>query len=225
MNHLMDASARLEKIRAKQDYIVVSYSGGKDSIVVMDMCRRIFKRVEAFIMVAIPGLPATEVMKSFVRSQWGIELGTFPHWTILQALGAGIYCNPDWPESLEKIKLREVYDAVRNTYACPWIATGYKKADSIWRRRMMAKPSAMAGIVAPLAEWSKRQVLEYLHNRKLPIPDVTSADHNVGAGIDLKTSTLLHLHDHQPEDYAKLREVFPYIDACVKRRDAYGIVA
>ena len=148
-----------------------------------------------------------------------------PHWTVLQALACGTYCDFTWDVGLEKVNLRAIQDLVRNRFQILNIATGFKKSDSIWRRRMMAKPGVMKNVVCPLADWNSHQVYDYLKARKIPLPAELSNHHNADGGIGLSTSALVYLYDHNRPDFDRLRQVFPYIDACIKRRDYYGVVA
>lgn len=226
MKHILDASARLERAKAQQDAIVVSFSGGKDALATMDLVMRTgFKRVEAFFMEAVPGLDASQRVEDECKSRFGIVPRRYPHWTMLQALGDGIYCHPDWPEGLSKIKLKDIHDAVRRDTGILNIATGYKKADSIWRRRMMAKPKAMKNVVCPLAEWNQSYVYSYLKARGIPPPRVlhtSGGEHNADGSVGLKETELLDLWDNNRPDFERLRRVFPFIDACPKRREFYG---
>ncbi len=45
----------LAEYAKKHDSVLVSYSGGKDSLVTLDLCTRTFKRVTAFFMYFVPG--------------------------------------------------------------------------------------------------------------------------------------------------------------------------
>lgn len=50
MSILEEASAIYERLAEKSDHCLVAYSGGKDSMVVLDYAARYFKRVDAFFM-------------------------------------------------------------------------------------------------------------------------------------------------------------------------------
>ena len=53
--------AELQGRRLQSDACLVAFSGGKDSLVVMDMSLRSFSRVEAFFMYLVPGLESVEL--------------------------------------------------------------------------------------------------------------------------------------------------------------------
>ena len=229
MRHLEDASSRLEAARSERDAIVVAFSGGKDALCTMDLCKRVFSRVEAFFMETIPGLSSTTRVLELCRTRFGVTPVVFHHWTMLRALGEGAYCDPDYPDALTKVNLADIHAQVRNHFSIPNIATGYKKADSMWRRRMMAKKSVMRGIVAPLTDWKQAHVIDYLTARGIPLPAMVKDPrgkyvHGEDGDVDLKAMSILNLYDRHPDDFAKLEKVFPYVRAAVVRREKYGIV-
>jgi 3'-phosphoadenosine 5'-phosphosulfate sulfotransferase (PAPS reductase)/FAD synthetase len=233
MRHVEDAADRLEKARDGEKSILVSYSGGKDSLAVMDLAVRVFgaPNIKAFMMEAIPGLRYTAEMSSDLQRRHGIALTLLPHWSMLQAIGSGCYCDatvgggkkPSELASMKNAKLADIHAMARSRSGITTIATGYKRADSLWRRRMMSIPSAMVDLCCPLANWTQKQVVEYLNSRKIPIPEDMGGSKFLKNGVGLDTRSVCWMHDNLPDDFAKLEVVFPYVGAIIARRRFYGI--
>ena len=128
---------------------------------------------------------------------------------------------PTTPEAraLPDFSIFDCYDVAMEETGIPLVVTGAKKADSLWRRRNLSKTRKRTSIVHPIKDWTKFDVLAYLEANKIPLPE--SSGHSA-TGIDLSTPSLLWLHDRHPEDFARLRQWFPHIDAVPARRDFYA---
>ena len=209
----------LENKAVAHEAVLVGYSGGKDSMAVIDLCLRSFKRVEAFFMYFVPGLECTEQAIREAEVRYGITIRQYPHWLLRKCLFEGVYCNsshkmndvPEW-------KLQDVYQLALADAQVSVLATGAKKSDSLWRRRQMS--SWCKEVLTPLREWNKLDVLAYLKLQHLPIP---ASSGRSATGIDLSTPSLLWLNDTYPDDFKRLCTVFPYAEAVVWRRKFYGI--
>ena len=97
---------------AVSDSVIVSFSGGKESIVVLDMCMRHFKRVAAFHMYQFPHLSfSDEQIDWYERRYPGLEIIDLPHPNLSANMHYGIYrpYNPDVP----LIGFNDIYDYVR----------------------------------------------------------------------------------------------------------------
>jgi hypothetical protein len=125
-------------------------------------------------------------------------------------------------ETLEELKLGQIYELAMAESGIPLIAMGGKKADSLWRRRQMKVNSWYKDLLLPLKDWSKLDVLAYLKARGLPIPVAESKSAAIN-GISLVTPSVLWMHDNYPDDYKKLLDWFPFAEAIVKRREWYGV--
>jgi 3'-phosphoadenosine 5'-phosphosulfate sulfotransferase (PAPS reductase)/FAD synthetase len=180
-------------------------------------------------MEAVPGLRYTAEIKADVKKRYGLELALYPHWTMLNALGRCVFCDGqtagrEYLRSISNAKLVDIHSMARkDAPGVLNIATGYKRSDSPWRRRQMALPSAMRNIVCPLANWTRAQVLAYLHSRNITVPEDMGGEKFVRNGVDLNTRSVCWLYDTFPDDYAKLESVFPYVGAIIARRKFYGI--
>lgn len=222
MSQLITDTLAVLSDQAKQyDKCLVAFSGGKDSLTLLDLCTRIFKTVVAFHMYFIPGLKVIEDQMEYARKRWGVEVLMYPHWLLIRCLRNGIFCNEDYKiaDTLPEMSLLDTYTWVMQETGIPIMATGAKKADSMWRRRYFYLTRNWDGIFYPLKEWMKRDVLAYLAAHNIPIPDSEGKGAN---GIDLSESAVLWLHDKYREDYLRLLQWFPYAEAYLKRREFYG---
>jgi phosphoadenosine phosphosulfate reductase len=200
--------------------VLVSYSGGKDSLVVLDLCSRAFKRIECFLMYLVPGLEVTETMVAFAQKRWGVTVHQVPHWLAGTLLKEGYFCfNSYRDDDLPDWKLRDVYDYVMADTGIGVIATGAKKSDGAGRRRYLAN-TQYTDIIYPIKSWNKFDVLGYLKAQKIPIPASTGQS---TSGIDLSPPSLKWLHRTYPNDFRRLCEVFPFAEAVIWRERWYGI--
>ena len=217
-----DTLAKLNAQRDKSDSILVAYSGGKDSLAILDLCSRTFKRVVCFYMYFVPGLESIETQLQYARYRWGVEILYYPHWTLIKAIRSGFYCNQNkQADDMPELSLRDVYDWARLDTGMSFIATGAKDSDSLWRRRFFHATRTWDDMVYPIREWQKIDVLAYLQMRKIPVPDMSKTA--TATGVDLSTPSILFMHDNFPEDFKKIERWFPYVRAVVKRRDWFGV--
>lgn len=221
MNRIyQDTINKLQDISTLDNSVLVSYSGGKDSLVVMDLCCRYFKTVKAFFMYFVEGLECCERQLDFARKKWGVDIIQYPHWNYIRCLRDGIYCfNSTAHDKLPDWKLKNVYEAARFDSGINLIATGAKASDSQWRRRNLVH-GVNEGVFCPLKEWNKFDVLAYLKINNIPEPNSSNRQ---ATGVDLSTPSILWLYDNYPDDFKTLLKEFPLARAAVTRRDKYGI--
>lgn len=220
MDKITQALQALASARKRAPGVIISYSGGKDSLAVTDMCVRTFERCEAFVMEYVPGLELIDERVDFALKRWGLKVRRYPHWSSINALRNGVFCDSHWTdESLPKATLAHIYAMAREDSGLKLIATGFKRADGVWRKRTMAQVANMRDVVTPIAGFQKVDVLQYLASRRIPVPDSEGSNAN---GVDLSTPSLLWLHDRHPRDFRRLCEVFPYAEAVVWRRRFYA---
>lgn len=210
----------LEGVARAHESIMVGFSGGKDSWVCLDLCRRNFKNVTAFFLYLVPGLECVEVELEKARSRYGVEILQYPHWLLFRCVKHGTYCDTHWKDrdNIWEPKINDIHMAIIADTGIKLICQGAKDADSMWRRRYFAI-NKFDQVIYPLKKWQKIDVLSYLKIHKIEIPDSSGGR---ATGIDLSTPSLLWLHDKHPVDFRKLLEYFPYAEAAIKRRDYYG---
>lgn len=192
--------------------VLVFYSGGKDSLAVMDLCVRSFRRVIGVHMDFVPGLAVMEERLDLARRRWGVEFYFTPHWMLSDFLRLGVYCNP--VPGVGHVGLPDVFAHVRKETGIPLIAHGGKLSDGLWRRWKMAT-GRDEDLIHPLSHWNKYEVLAYLKAREIPAAEKFD--------LDLGTANLLWLYDNHPEDFRRVCQFFPHAEAVIHRREWYGI--
>lgn len=211
-------------LTAPRDEALVFYSGGKDSLAVMDIAVKTFARVVGVFMYFVRGLDCIEEQLQYARDRWGVEILQYPHWAMLRNLREGNYC-PMWSsaDNLPDLKLVDIYNMAKKDTGIQTILMGAKASDSLWRRRNLAnveKSENYKGVHAPIRDWNKFDVLAYLKLNDIPVPDSSGRS---ATGVGLTTPSLLWLHDKHPNDFKKVCKVFPFAEAVVWRREYYGI--
>ena len=144
------------------DQVIVFFSGGKDSVVTLDLCQRYFGKVHAVFMYLVPGLSFHESMFRWVKSRYDIDVIQVPHFMISEWLRYGTLRVPDFDVPI--IKTVDLYTYVRHLTGCYWIAAGERIADSIVRRAMIKNSGTIddkRGRFYPVAMWNKAEIVIY----------------------------------------------------------------
>lgn len=220
MKVLEETLAILRQARERSSSVLVSFSGGKDSLVVLDLCTRTFDRVECFFMQWVPGLRCVEDPAIAGAERYNVPLHMVPHWAGLRALKQGIYCfngleRDDWPDA----KLRDIYRTVIEDTGIPLIAMGGKRKDGLWRRRNLDSTKGWEEVLTPIVGWSNHEIAAHLVSRGLTAPKGDSKD---GAGADLSRPSVMWMYRNHPEDFEILESYFPFVRAIVLREQWYG---
>ena len=211
----------LEKQREKHKACLVGFSGGKDSLVCLDLCTKTFQRVVPFHLYLVPGLRIIqERLKA--AEKYGLAVREYPSFLMFRLFKEETYCRPDWKtwEGLKDFSLKEVHDIIRADAGISLIVSGAKESDSLWRRQKYFKFMTDENMHFPLRKWRKVDVLAYLAMHEIDPPKTSRGG---STGIDLSTVSLLWLYDHHPDDFERIEKYFPYVRAVVKRREWYGI--
>ena len=203
------------------DSVIVSYSGGKDSVVTLDLCARHFKTVHVFFMHQIPGLSFQEAVLKWAERHYDLEVYRVPHWELSYFYRAGTYVKPD--PTVKLIGIQDIYAHMRSAFDCHWIAAGERCKDSMMRNAMIKKSGSIdttRGRFFPLAYWSKEQVNRYIAQHGLKVsPESKLLGHSFRS---LDAKDLMAVRKHYPADFAKILQVFPECGAAIAREEMYG---
>ena len=215
--------ARLAKTH---DTAIVSYSTGKDSMIVMDLCAKHFKKVIALHMYLVRDIAYIERGLNYARRRWGCEVIQYPHWALFKYMKDNQFCNYPEAKFLTEVSLSDVYALALRDTGCKLILTGAKKADGLWRRRWLRTLETSlvyANVKFPIQEWMKLDVTAYMKTNAIPMPALSASAKSGVSGIGLNSESILWMNDTQPDDYDRMTRVFPFIGAVVARREFYGI--
>lgn len=212
------------------DTACVLYSGGKDSRVCVDLALRSgFKRVIGLFMYFLPDLEVVQPGLDFAEKHWKLKIAQYPHWILFKCLRNGVYCDePDYLYELPEVSLKHILYWASQDLKVSYFIHGAKKDDSVFRRRTLTSleksiTNIGLSIGFPIQKWNKFEVMAYLAQFKLDEGlSMIGRGRNAG-GVDLDPDAVLYLHDNFPKDFKKIARVFPYVEACVKRREFFGI--
>lgn len=220
---LRETTEQLSVLAQAHESVLVSFSGGKDSWVVLDLCAKAFKRVEAMFLFLVPGLEQCEEQLCEAESRYKIQIRREPHWILASDMARGLYCDP-LPDRTPKLKRLDLYYSVMKETGCALVVTGEKRSDALWRRMQM-KEQRSSSYCMPIADWSQDDVLAYVKHIGVKPHTAQSTTARPMGGVEMRDDFLCWCFEHYPEDFRRIEEWFPYVKAAVKRREWYGRVA
>lgn len=227
MSHkIITTRQKLAELAEKNEGIIVSYSTGKDSMILMDLCAKVFRRVVALHMYFVPDLQYIEGGLNYARGRWKCEVMQLPHWLYYKAIRENQYCNYSNAEQFAEVSLSDVYKYAMQETGIRLVATGARKSDGLWRRRWMKnirKTANYEGVIFPLEDWLRIDIQAYMKANAIPQPELSSTGRGDATGISTDNDSILWLYDRHPDDFERMRRVFPHIGAVVARREMYGI--
>lgn len=221
--HIESTIAECQRLATIHTHVAVGFSGGKDSLATLDLACRFFKHVYAYYFYFIPDLVCEEEKLMVLSRRFKMTLLRYPDPFALMQMRQGIYC--DQREQLEEIpemSQRDWFDIIKGDTGATLLMSGEKKSDGVFRRNKIAsQKNLLSDLYRPLADWKKWEVLSYLKSRNIPIPDSGTGDNG---GVSLIAKEIVHLYDHYPEDFERLKSFFPYVEVPIKQRDFFGQV-
>ena len=184
----------VETAAAITDSVLVSFSGGKDSVATLDLCVKHFRHVEGFFMYYVKGLSFQEQICRYYEDRYGLPIHRVPHFELSQFLRYGLY--------------------LRLNTDIWWIAAGERITDSVWRRAIIKSSGTIdekRGRIYPVAEWRKEDVVAYIRQNKLKV-GVESRKLGFSFG-SLQAREVIPVKLHFPADFARIRAWFPFVEA------------
>jgi 3'-phosphoadenosine 5'-phosphosulfate sulfotransferase (PAPS reductase)/FAD synthetase len=189
--------------------VVLFYSGGKDSLVLLDMARQKFKEVVCVFMYFVPGLVHCEIYLNYARRFPNVRVVQYEHFSLSEIRRHGIYCKAtDEP----KRTLKDVSEQACQDAGIAWSLYGMKKADSLNRRIWLDTLEDLAverrtSKAYPLSLWTNKLVNNYRERTRLPHP--ISYGDKASNGVGFNYDCFLYLRRYYPQDLATIYRHFP----------------
>ena len=198
------------------DRTTVFLSGGKDSVVTLDLCCRVFKHVDVVYMYLVDGLSFVESILGYYEHRYGISIHRVPHFMLSEWLRYGTFRNYDLDVPIVSVK--QIYDYCRELTGTYWISAGERCSDSIVRNAMIKQSSSIdhkRGRFYPVAYWKKGDILNYVKKHKLRISPESDV---LGFSFrSMMPKDMYLIKKHYPEDFERIKEWFPLVEASVKK--------
>lgn len=198
-------------ISQKTDRVILFYSGGKDSIMLLNQVAPKFKEVVLVFMYLVPNLRHVDIyLKDALNRYPNVKLIQKPHWILTYIRKSGNYCIADPKVKLKKLK--DLDDEVREETGIEYSIFGMKKADSL-NRRLMLQGYNMEAInektnrVYPLSLWTNKEVLRFIRDNNLPKP--IAYNKKASSGVMLEKDCFEYLKKNYPDDLEKIYDAFP----------------
>lgn len=210
------------KTQAKvTDSVIVGFSGGKDSIVTLDLCFKYFKNVQPFFMYLVPDLEFQEKMLRWYENKYNCKIIRLPHFEVSNALKYGVFREID--EEVSIVGMNDVYSYLRQETGIYWIAAGERCGDSMVRNAMIKHSGTIdvkRGRFYPVANWNKQEILQYIKFKKLYL---SPEQRDMGFSFRAFTGEELQIiYERYPADYEKIVKMFPFAGAARERYLTYG---
>ncbi len=203
--------------------VIVGLSGGKDSLVTLDLCVRELgaDRVMAFHMYLVRGLRCVEDGIRRCERRYGVEVLHVPHWMLGRAYKYATYMpHRRRADGWRDMRLGDVEQHVREKLGATWIAYGHRMSDSIERVGMLSRNGGLDSSgrrVYPLRSWNEAAVVAYLRARRIPAPPKLTILRRSMTGVSFQEDVLVAIRDQYPDDFEKIVEKFPYVPAKLAR--------
>lgn len=181
---------------------IVFFSCGKDSIVMLDLFQKYFKGETKIVFLYIhKGLKIREDILRYYENRYNIKIDQYPQFDTGAIFG-------------KKLKQKDIEEYCRQKYNIDYLAYGYRRDESVNRSGILNVTNI--GIdernkkLYPLFHWTKRDVLNYVKQEKLPLPvdyDYGFRDVNI-----FKGEYLLWLYNNYRDDYEVIKQQYPKIE-------------
>lgn len=218
----------VEYVREKTDTVVLSFSGGKDSLACWLVLRPYFPRIIPVYHYWVPGLRFVEEALTYYEDVLGAHIHRLPHPIFYQLL-ANSYFQPahrvpiceyyDLPE----MSFRDWTDILADEYGALetyWTAVGTRAHDSATRRMAMRRHGTVREAERkffPVADLKKDELIALFRRHGVRLPRDYAIWGRSFDGIDYYF--LRGVRDHYPEDYRRILEWFPLAELEFARKE------
>lgn len=208
----MDLYSVLREGSCATQKIIVGFSGGKDSVAMLDLCKEYFKEVYVFNMYFVDKLQMQENYFRYIENKYKVKILHLPHFEL-----SNIYQDNDstWDnpfvKKCPKIYFSDVENYVRDFFGCKWFAYGMMACESIERNAMLKNNNGIDyeyNKLYPLAFWNNKKVFAYLKNKNIQLPPEYQWSER-SANNPFIDFTQILLQTYYPSDWERVQYKFP----------------
>lgn len=216
-------------MRERTDTILVSFSGGKDSLCMWLRLRKAGFKIMPFYMYLCPDLQFVERGLAYYESVLETPITRFPHPSLFRLLRESVCASPATDvvlgefrngEGLWEFNYQDVYAAVKHLRGLPqdtFVALGVRLSDSLF-----ALERVRNGVIRddlhvffPIWDLDKHRLIVEIKRAGVKLP----VDYRLfGRSLDgIYRKFTEPIKKHYPDDYERLRQFFPMVEADIQR--------
>ena len=160
----------IHNVREKTDTVILFHSGtGKDSIMLLDLCSKSFKKVICVFMYIVKDLDyENRYINWALKKYTNVEFIKTPHYAVYSFIKYG-YLGIKKDETQNKTLISKIDTKIRKQTGVNWSIYGFKKIDGITRRLMLNSTDNGVYIKTqkayPLMDLKNSDVLDYIKDK------------------------------------------------------------
>lgn len=215
---LKHTESALEFLRGQTDSVILFYSGGKDSMILLDLLSKKGFKVHLVFMYLVDGLEHIEKYIDWAEKKYKVPSLRIQHWMVSHYFRDNYFRFHTETEA-PLLKLGDIEEKAREHFGVEWILNGSKQSDSM--NRGLHLRTLFLHSIEPktkhcyaLSSWKKADCLAYIKQNRLPTP-VNYGMGTKSSGVDLNADVLNWLKVHYPEDLKKILKVFPLAETLI----------
>lgn len=217
MQELKRAREIIDDVSKETDSILLFHSlSGKDSIVLLDLCYKKFKRVIVVFMYLVKDLEHIMRYYNYAKTKYpNIEFVQVPHYALFNYIKTG-YMGIKQNTKQRQWTLADITDKLREKLGVEWACYGFKQSDSLNRRLMLRSYTDGKEAINwktkkfyPLSTYKNKEIMDFVLDHRLKNPEVCGTNKQ-SSGVDIEdVEYQKYLKELFPEDLEKIYNVFP----------------
>lgn len=217
MQELKRAREIIDDVSKETDSILLFHSlSGKDSIVLLDLCYKKFKRVIVVFMYLVKDLEHIMRYYNYAKAKYpNIEFVQVPHYALFNYIKTG-YMGIKQNTKQRQWTLSDITDKLREKLGVEWACYGFKQSDSLNRRLMLRSYTDGKEAINwktkkfyPLSTYKNKEIMDFILDHRLKNPEVCGTNKQ-SSGVDIEdVEYQKYLKELFSADLEKIYKVFP----------------